>query len=629
MSNNLSVTPMKVWFYFFIAVFFISFETFSQSGSAAIRIDSLENALKQADPSQKMLIMQQMVDLAGPIAPKLAHSYALKLLKTPGQDVASSFSKYKAATFLISYYESNHLYDSAQLAIQQASSYLSEYVNFRKASDYNTFNKVLTTASSVPAKKSSGLIPLILTATLLFCLLVFTMIFLRNRKQISQQQSTVDELKGQNNILQKQLSDNEAQVESAVNQQTAKLQEQLDVTRSKELELKKTLKKAEDANYLKNAFLGIISHEIRTPLNGIIGFSSLLETELSLLENKELYEFAEGIQQSGDRLLNLLNNIIDISKLEANDIDIDLHPCKIDEIVNNIFELFVFVANEKGLAFKSKLSEVPQVIADNAKLMRVIHIIVDNAIKYTQSGFVNITCSFVPDTNEVLVRVKDTGTGIEANYQKHLFEAFRQESSGMSRSYQGAGLGLPLAKRLLDLMHGRIMINSMQNVGTTVDIYIPCEKTVSGSYEPIMDTEALAPQIGKLDIFIVEDDRMNRMVLQKILHKSGQVTMAVDGDETMKIISERYKKGHLFQVMLFDINLPSPWDGIKLLHTIRAEYKEYRYVPFIAQTAYAMAGDREKMIDAGFDDYLAKPINKNELMTIIVNQLEKFKALKG
>ncbi len=407
------------------------------------------------------------------------------------------------------------------------------------------------------------------------------------------------------------------------------MQEQLDVTRSKELELKKTLKKAEDANYLKNAFLGIISHEIRTPLNGIIGFSSLLETELSLLENKELYEFAEGIQQSGDRLLNLLNNIIDISKLEANDIDIDLHPCKIDEIVNNIFELFVFVANEKGLAFKSKLSEVPQVIADNAKLMRVIHIIVDNAIKYTQSGFVNITCSFVPDTNEVLVRVKDTGTGIEANYQKHLFEAFRQESSGMSRSYQGAGLGLPLAKRLLDLMHGRIMINSMQNVGTTVDIYIPCEKTVSGSYEPIMDTEALAPQIGKLDIFIVEDDRMNRMVLQKILHKSGQVTMAVDGDETMKIVSERYKKGHLFQVMLFDINLPSPWDGIKLLHTIRAEYKEYRYVPFIAQTAYAMAGDREKMIDAGFDDYLAKPINKNELMTIIVNQLEKFKALKS
>jgi signal transduction histidine kinase/ActR/RegA family two-component response regulator len=620
---------MKVWFFFFITISLISFESFSQSGSAAIRIDSLENALKQADPSRKILIMQQIVELAGPIAPKLAHSYAVKVLKTPGQDVATSFSKYKAATFLIGYYESNQLFDSAQMAILQASTYLTDYKNIRKRSDYEVLNQLIMTAASEPGRKSTSLIPSILIAVSLFALVILSVIFLRNKKQISRQQSIVDEISGQNKILKKQLSENEAKVESAVNQQTAKLQEQLDETRAKELELKKTLKKAEDANYLKNAFLGIISHEIRTPLNGIIGFSSLLETELSLLENKELYEFAEGIQQSGDRLLNLLNNIIDISKLEANDIDIDLHPCKIDEIVNNIFELFVFVANEKGLAFKSKLSEVPQVIADNAKLMRVIHIIVDNAIKYTQTGFVNITCSFVPDSNEVLVRVKDTGTGIEAGYQKHLFEAFRQESSGMSRSYQGAGLGLPLAKRLLDLMHGRIEINSMQNVGTTVDIYIPCERTVSGSFEPVAETEVLAPQIGKLDIFIVEDDRMNRMVLQKILHKSGQVTMAVDGDETMKIVSERYKKGHLFQVMLFDINLPSPWDGIKLLHTIRAEYKEYRYVPFIAQTAYAMAGDREKMLDAGFDDYLAKPINKNELMTIIVNQLEKFKALKG
>jgi CheY-like chemotaxis protein len=407
------------------------------------------------------------------------------------------------------------------------------------------------------------------------------------------------------------------------------LNDQLAQSKAKDLELKIALKKAEDANYLKNAFLGIISHQIRTPLNGIIGFSSLLETELSMLENKTLYEYAEGIEQSGDRLLNLLNNIIDISKLEANDIDIEFHPCNLDEIINNIFELYVFSANEKGLAFKSKMTDTPQVIADNAKLMRVIHIIIDNAIKYTTTGFVNITTSFVPDTNEVLIRVKDTGVGIEASYQQHLFEAFRQESSGFSRSYQGAGLGLPLAKRLLDLMHGRIEINSMHNVGTTVDIFVPCEKSVLSTQHIENVTQENVTQDGKLDIFIVEDDRMNRMVLQKILQKTGQVTMAVDGDETMKIISERYKKGHLFQVMLFDINLPSPWDGIKLMQTIRADYKEYRYIPFIAQTAYAMAGDREKMLESGFDDYLAKPINKNELVTIIKNQLEKFKGINA
>jgi len=122
---------------------------------------------------------------------------------------------------------------------------------------------------------------------------------------------------------------------------------------------------------------------------------------------------------------------------------------------------------------------------------------------------------------------------------------------------------------------------------------------------------------------------MNRLVLEKILKKSGKLTLAVDGDETLKIIGERYKKGHIFQVMLFDINLPSPWDGIMLMQKIRADYKEYRLVPFIAQTAYAMAGDREKMLESGFDDYIAKPISKNELLTIIKNQLEKFNRINA
>ncbi|MDO8896848.1 MAG: response regulator, partial [Bacteroidales bacterium] len=126
-----------------------------------------------------------------------------------------------------------------------------------------------------------------------------------------------------------------------------------------------------------------------------------------------------------------------------------------------------------------------------------------------------------------------------------------------------------------------------------------------------------------------EDDRMNRMVLQKILQKTGNVTMAVDGDEALKIINERFKRDHVFQVMLFDINLPSPWDGVKIMQKVRKEIPAYRLVPFIAQTAYAMAGDREKFLDAGFDDYIAKPINKNELMSIIQNQLDKFSNIKG
>lgn len=417
-----------------------------------------------------------------------------------------------------------------------------------------------------------------------------------------------------------------------IREKTIELEEELRESREKDLQLKKALKRAEDANYLKNAFLANMSHEIRTPLNGIIGFSSLLETELALMENKELYEYASGIQQSGDRLLNLLTNIIDISRIEANDLEVELHPCSVKQIIENVCDLHIFAANEKGLKFKSKIMETPQVVADNAKLMRVLNILIDNAIKYTSAGFVTVASEYLADQNEVLIRVRDTGKGMEESYKQYLFDAFRQESLGYGRQYQGAGLGLPLAKRLLDLMHCRINIQSILDVGTTVDIFVPCVgggimQSDTGLLTSIATAGKRNPKT--IDIFIVEDDRMNRMVLQKSLQKSGNLTLAVDGDETIKIVYDRHRKGHIFQVMLFDINLPSPWDGVKLLQKIREELPEYRFVPFIAQTAYAMAGDREKFLAAGFDDYIAKPINKNELLTIIQNQLEKFDRIKG
>ena len=601
---------------------------FAQSGLMAVKIDSLETALQKVPLNEKSGIMAQIIKLSAPYNQNLAAVYSRQILRMP-DDQAGFYSKYQASIFISSESAKNLKNDSAVYFLDIAKTYLQKSINQQNNFAGESIIKVISGITSENKPDKSGFkmqSVLLLISGIVLLLLIITVYVFNRRKKLHQLEleSKLAEIES----LKAKIRESEKQTEDEVNKRIVTLNEKLAQTKQKDLELKKTLKKAEDANYLKNAFLGIISHEIRTPLNGIIGFSSLLETELAMLENKELYEYAEGIQESGDRLLNLLNNIIDISKIEANDIEVDLHPCIIDEIVNNIFDLYVFAANEKGLAFKSKLIDVPQVIADNAKLMRVVHIIVDNAIKYTNAGFVNISTGFVPDSNEVLIRVKDTGVGIEANYQKHLFEAFRQESSGFSRSFQGAGLGLPLAKRLLDLMHGRIEINSMHNVGTTVDIYIPCEGSFAKSQFDDKEEVNLV-ESNKLDIFIVEDDRMNRMVLQKILQKSGHITMAVDGDETMKIISERYKKGHLFQVMLFDINLPSPWDGIRLMQTIRAEYKEYRYIPFIAQTAYAMAGDREKMLESGFDDYLAKPISKNELMTIIKNQLAKFKGIKS
>lgn len=597
----------------------------SQTAALALKIDSLQDILHQTDGAQQSAIQLELAKTFAAFDPPKAEMQLRQLLSD------SMHNELKKA------HQSEALLLMAEIQLGKgkhasAIPFLKAAAQLALTSEIEPKTPLLKPiAEKKPLSEKKNIFNFHTISLVVLALLFLILLVLFINQKFTQKRLLKEAEKRYLKYLDV-FTKKEEDIEQHINQHTKELNEQIEESRQKDLALKKALKRAEDANYLKNAFLANMSHEIRMPLNGIIGFSSLLETELSLLENKELYEYATGIQQSGDRLLNLLNNIIDISRIEANEIEVDMHSCDVNQIMQHVFDLTVFSANEKALAFKSKLGKVPPVIADNAKLMRVFHIVVENAIKYTDEGFVTITSVYDSEKNQVIVKVKDTGQGMEEEYQQHLFEAFRQESVGYNRSYQGAGLGLPLAKRLLSLMFADIDIESKRDFGTTVKLYLACESP-GNKNKGLENTQRIiaipnAPEIGQLDIFIVEDDRMNRMVLEKILRKAGHLTMAIDGEESLKIISETHKRGHVFQVMLFDINLPSPWDGIKLMKEIRKTYKEYRYVPFIAQTAYAMAGDREKMLDAGFDDYIAKPINKNELMTIIKNQLDKLAPLQ-
>lgn len=473
----------------------------------------------------------------------------------------------------------------------------------------------------------------LLLAALLILVLIIALVVNRSRikKKTQQQLETKDREIAR---VSEELTNFNEKLETKVKQRTGELEEEIRERRKVDLALKKALKRAEDANYLKNAFLANMSHEIRTPLNGIIGFSSLLETELSLMENKELYEYASGIQQSGERLLHLLNNIIDISRIEANDMDISLNPCHVNEIVKNISELYSFKANDKGIKFNHKLNEIPRALADEVKLTKIISDVIDNAIKYTESGFINVVTDWDEQKGKIKVIVKDTGIGIDKAYLDHIFEAFRQESLGYSRTYQGAGLGLPLAKKILELINGGIEVESVKGSGTSVSIYLPAADPVpesSGSQgtEIGEKREPDPDQYIEEDvlIFIVEDDRMNRLVLEKMLNNTGKSVPAVDGDETMEVIRSYHEKNLVFDLMLFDINLPAPWDGIKLMNEIKKKYPEYRNIPFIAQTAYAMTGDKERLLEAGFDDYIAKPVRKTELISIIKRHINLSKKI--
>lgn len=397
-----------------------------------------------------------------------------------------------------------------------------------------------------------------------------------------------------------------------------------------ELTLKKALKRAEEENFQKNTFLSNLSSEIRTPLNNIIGFASLLETETSLIENKELFEYARGISESGDRLINLLNNIIDISRIESHDVDIVIKTCSVSTIIFSVAQLYVFKANDQKIKFNIISKEIPDALVDDKVLTKVLGGIVDNAIKYTEKGFVNISTGYQPKTNEITIRVKDSGSGIDPTYLKEIFNAFRPESPGYSKELQGTRLGLPIAKRYVEMMNGDIEIDSKKGEGTTVTIFLKAAvKQVEEAVPEVLEKpeeEEVTPRKTKvlqdLDIFIVEDDLMNSMVLVQMTKSLGKVTTAVNGEATLKIIADKASKEESFDIMLFDINLPPPYDGVKLMHTIKKQFPVYQRIPFIAQTAYAMTGDREKLLEAGFDDYIPKPINKNELYTIMKNQLE-------
>lgn len=463
-----------------------------------------------------------------------------------------------------------------------------------------------------------------LSIILICFLLIGAFILFRSKQKLRTLQFELSEKNAAVEKANKDLSSLSEQVNELLKEKATIEGEETSETDTRDILMKKALKRSEEANFLKNSFLSNISHEIRTPLNNIIGFSSLLEAEISLLENKELFDHARAISESGDRLLHLLNNIIDISRIEANDMRLSLKPCKINSVVGSAAQLFLFKANEQKLKLNFIAGEVPEALADEVGLTKVLTAIIENAIKYTENGFVNISSEFLPQSNEISIRIKDSGVGIDAAYIAEIFDPFRNESAGYSKDAQGAGLGLPLAKSLIELMRGRIEIESTKGAGTIVTIFLQAYTGEQISSAPkVLTKKVKFRTLQNLEIFIVEDDLMNKIVLYEMTKSLGNVVSAVNGEETLKIMEKFYLEGKLFDVMLFDINLPPPWDGIKLMQEIRRKYKEYKKIPFIAQTAYAMAGDKEKLLEAGFDDYISKPINQQALYSIMKNQLNK------
>lgn len=466
----------------------------------------------------------------------------------------------------------------------------------------------------------------LLILILAFIFFIALLVFVRS-KIMQKSRKLLEEKNHQIEHINEELVSVNEELDTRVKDRTLELEKEVNEKENVITEVKLAYKKAEEANLLKDAFLANINHEIRTPLSAIIGLAEVLQNKVSKTNTLNISKYIDGIHQSGQRLLSLLNNILDISRIEANDFKININDCDLNKIINQAVDLSIFTINEKGLKLTLNLAETPNIVADKDILVKVIADIIDNSIKYTPKGEIIIENGFIKNSNEVFIKISDTGIGIEDSYLPHIFETFRQESMGYARLYQGAGLGLPLAHRLLKLMNGKIEISSKKSFGTSVTIFISTSNNNSKLNESVSYNSIIIPNEdllkNKFNILLVEDDKFNSLFLQTILESIGIVSLANDGNEALQIVKNNYEKNKIFDVVILDINLPENWEGIGLKNEITKIYSQYNNVPFIAQSAYSQKSDRQRILNEGFIEFLTKPVDSEKLLNIVKNVLVK------
>ena len=392
-----------------------------------------------------------------------------------------------------------------------------------------------------------------------------------------------------------------------------------DITERKvaELELIEAKEKAEESNRLKSAFLANMSHEIRTPMNGILGFAELLKNQNLSSDDQKRYIGIMG--KSGERMLNTINSIINISKIESGLVKVKIREVNIKAIMEFTYKFFKPEVESKGIQFflKNGVSGKEAIIkTDNEKVNGILTNLVKNAIKFTFEGSVEFGSEKKGQYLEFYV--KDTGIGIPQSQQQFIFERFRQGSESLERVYEGSGLGLSICKSYVEMLGGRIWVESEEGLGSTFYFTIPYNDKPEEGAEIIntVSAEHEEAPLKNLKILIAEDDEISYSLLSKRMRKiSNKVLHAITGVEAV----EACRNNPDLDLVLMDIRMPR-MDGNEATQQIRQFNKD---VIIIAQTAFAFAGDTEKAIEAGCNDYIAKPINMTLLFELIKKHVNK------
>ena len=378
------------------------------------------------------------------------------------------------------------------------------------------------------------------------------------------------------------------------------------------VELTIAKEKAEESDNLKTAFLQNMSHEIRTPLNGIIGFSKFLNAEY--LSKGDIKEITSIIIISGKRLLEIVNNVLDIAKIRTGQVNIENKSILIKSMFSDLINFFTPLTKVKKINLKSSIpsGKYQAINSDESKIYQILTNLINNAIKFTKSG--NIDFGYEIKGSDVLFFVKDTGIGIPVEQFERIFDRFTQADKSIATNYDGVGLGLAICKGLVELLGGRIWVESKINHGTTFFFTIPFTADTMPPIEEIKNTEVtLKPNSGK--ILIVEDDWVNSQYFDRLFVDSKLILIhAENGEEAVNLVQSTPD----IDLILMDIRMPV-MDGMEATKQIKKIKPE---LPIIAQTAFAYNEEKKNILAAGFNEYLTKPIDELKLFGLINKYLK-------
>jgi len=390
-----------------------------------------------------------------------------------------------------------------------------------------------------------------------------------------------------------------------------------DALRRSERELEKAIIDVQAANRSKSEFLANMSHEIRTPMNAILGFSDLLDF---LITDERQKGYVQAIRSSGRSLLSLINDILDLSKIEAGKLELKREPVHLPDILMEMSVMFRQRAAEKGLSLRAEVSgDMPnKLLLDPGRIRQILVNLIGNAVKFTERGGIEVRASFSPpgasDQGELTVSVKDTGIGISREFQGRLFQPFTQGETDMARRYPGTGLGLAISRKLAELMGGSIGVTSQPGIGSEFTLSLPCE-SLAETFTPAPQAGDLEPEFDPALILVADDIETNRILVEEMLRQKGfRVVTAKDGYEAVELAASERP-----DLVIMDIRMPG-MDGVEAQKRIRA-LEPARPLPIVALTAQALKQDEEQILAEGFDGYLRKPLFHRELYAELARHL--------